>query len=256
MKQRIIVFANQKGGVGKTTTTVNLAAALALTGRRVLLVDMDPQGNASTHLGAKPTKDQLTTYELLLKEAPFKDVVVNAKQNIDILPTDIRLADAEIELPTLHGKDVRLKMALESATDYHYILIDSPPSLGQLTLNALTAAKELMVVVEAEVFAFEAVAHLMKTVGLTQKYCNPDLKLAGVICTNFQGNLNLNKEIYDLINENFGAIAFKTAVRKNVKLGEAPAKKKDIFEFDDSCTGAQDYAALCKELIAMEGRSE
>ncbi|QOX80854.1 ParA family protein (plasmid) [Trichlorobacter lovleyi] len=253
MKQRIIVYANQKGGVGKTTTVANLSAALALTGRRVLLVDMDPQGNASTHLNVKPAENQKSTYDLLLKECPLKDVVVTAKENLDVVPAGVMLANAEAELVVAKGSDSRLKRGLANATNYHYILIDCPPSLGQLTVNAMTAANEVMVVVEAEGFAYEGTAYLLKVVEETRKYCNPLVKITGLICTKFVSTLKLSKDIHERLTQNFGEVMFKTNIRKNVKLAEAAAAKKDIFEYDENCTGAQDYAALCKEIIEQEG---
>lgn len=253
MAQRIIAFANQKGGVGKTTTVVSLAAKMAALGKKVCVVDMDPQGNATTNLGIKGDELEITAYDMLVKNAPLNKVVIKLRENLDVIPANIGLASAEVELATLAGKDVRLKKALAQGSNYDYILIDAPPSLNQLTLNALTAAKEVIVVVQTQVFSFLGLAKLTETIEMVREYTNPDLNMSGVVCTLYREQRNLNRNIAEQLRENFGNVVFKTPIRENVKLAEAPMVGQDIFSYDPTCAGAQDYAALCDEILAIEG---
>lgn len=252
MRQRTIVFANQKGGVGKTTTVVNLAAALAQKKRRVLLVDMDPQANATIGLGIDPENLDLTVHSMMLEDAPLELVAKEVNPHLFVVPSSIHLAGAEIQLPTLPGKDMRLKKALEQAKGFDYILIDAPPSLGQLALNALTAAKEVIVPLQVQVFSYRGLSELIKTIEMVRQYTNPDLTMSGIVCTFYREQRTLNKTIDDQLREKFGERVFQTKIRENIKLAETPLSGCDIFRYDPSSLGAEDYAALCKEIISME----
>lgn len=252
MEQRIIAFANQKGGVGKTTTVINLAAALALKGKRVCLVDMDPQANATVGLGINSDELDLSVYDLMLEDVPLKNVIKKINDNLFVIPSSIGLAGAEVKLPTLAGKDMRLKKALEQAKDFDYILIDAPPSLSQLTLNALTAAKEVIVTLQVQFYSYRGLAELIKTIDMVKQYTNPDLIMSGIVCTFYREQRTLNKSIDDMLRDQFGETVFKTKIRENIKLAETPSVGMDIFSYDPNSLGAQDYSALCKEVIDME----
>ena len=254
MTQRIIAFGAQKGGVGKTTTVVNVAAGLARRGRKVCVCDLDPQANTTKHFGFKPQEFNQSTYDLILKGAALKDLAVEVKENLTLVPSKSELAGAEVDLLNLPGKDGRLKKALIPAKEYDYIILDLAPSLGQLVLNGLTAAKEIIVPVQAHFHSYESLADLIKTIKMVQEYTNSDLEIGGFLVTFFNKQINLSKMIYDLLQENFADKVFKTKINSNIKLAEAAAAGKDIFSYYSNCQGAWDYAALCDEITAMEVR--
>lgn len=253
---RTIAFVNQKGGVGKTTCCANIGAGLALRGRRVLLVDLDPQANLSEGLGVDTSELKETVYDVLTAGTDIHDALLHVKENLDLVPSDIDLAGAEAELISMQGRESRLKSALQHVKGYDYILIDAPPSLGQLTLNAMYAAKELFIPVQTEFYALKGMAKLMSTITEVQKWGNKDLEISGVIGTCFDGRKNLSKEVLDQIIENFKDKVFKTQIRDFVALAEAPAAGQDIFAYDQKSRGAEDYAGLCGEITAMEKKKK
>lgn len=248
---RIICMANQKGGVGKTTTSVNLAAALASRGRRVLLLDMDPQGNASSGIGMKRHEHQnANVYHLLIGEKKAEEVIFKTKvPNLDIAVANSDLVGAEIELVDASRREYRLKEALaEIKKQYHYILIDCPPSLGLLTLNALTAADSFLVPLQCEYYALEGLSQLLNTAGLIKKRLNPELKIEGICLTMFDTRNNLSHQVVAEIQNHFEDKVFKAVIPRNVRLSEAPSHGKSIFEYDDKSVGATKYKELAQEL--------
>lgn len=252
---RVIAFANQKGGVGKTSTVVNVAAGLAKIGKKVCLFDLDPQANATEALGIDPDSLDLTVYDLMLNNADPGDIVKQLNDNLWLIPSNIELAGAEVALANLAGKDSRLKKAIEkvlSVYDFDYVLIDCPPSLGQLTLNGLTAAKEIIVPLQAQFFSYKALSRLIETIETVKQYTNPDIRISGIVCTFYREQRTLNKTIDELLRERFGTTVFKTKISDNIKLAEAPSVGKDIFSYFPNCQGAWDYASLCDEIIKME----
>lgn len=243
----IIAFVNQKGGVAKTTTCLNVGAGLSFCGFKCLLVDLDPQGNLSTSLGLTPGDDDLTTYEVL-KGSDINQAIKPGKY--DVLPTDIRLSGAELELASTAGRDFLLKEALENLkTKYDYILIDCAPSLNILTLMALTASNEIYVPVKADYLGLNGIAQLLETVDLVKKRLNTKLKIGGVILTFYDSRRGLDQEVIESLRKKFGDIVFKTAISNNIKLAEAPSHYKDIFTYAPNCNGAQQYKALVDEII-------
>ena len=252
---RRIALVNQKGGVGKTTSSANIGAGLALLGYRVLLVDLDPQANLSEGLGVDSGELQASVYDVLINGHRPQDVIVNIKDCLDLMPACIDLAGAEAELISLQGRESRLKAALATVGGYDYAIIDAPPSLGQLTLNAMYAAQEIFVPLQTEFYALKGVAKLLDTVREVQKWGNKTLTISGVLGTCYDARKNLNREVVAQMREHFGNQVFSTLIRDNVALAEAPAAGTDIFAYDKSCRGAEDYAALCLEIIAMEGTS-
>lgn len=248
---RIICMANQKGGVGKTTTSVNLAVALAQRGRRVLLLDMDPQGNASSGLGMKRHEHQNSNmYHVLIGEKKFDEVISQTKvQNLDIVVANSDLVGAEIELVDSARREYKLKDATKQIGDkYHYILIDCPPSLGLLTLNALTAADSFLVPLQCEYYALEGLSQLLNTAGLIKKKLNPDLKIEGIVLTMFDTRNNLSHQVVSEIQTHFEDKVFKSIIPRNVRLSEAPSHGKSIFDYDDRSVGATKYRELAQEL--------
>ena len=247
---KIICIANQKGGVGKTTTAVNLAACLAEAGKRTLLADMDPQGNASSGLGVQAGKK--TVYEALLGECPLESVIEKTPQErLFVAPADIRLAGAELELAALPRREYRLRAALEAARQqYDFIIVDCPPSLGLLTINALTAAQSILIPIQCEYYALEGVSALMNTVQRVKKGLNPALEIEGVLLTMLDGRTNLGLQVVAQVKKHFRGRVFATTVPRNVRLGEAPSHGLPIHRYDPRSTGAEAYRALAKEVIA------
>ena len=247
---KIIAITNQKGGVGKTTTAVNLSALVAESGKRVLLVDIDPQGNATSGLGKSDTDDN-TVYEVLLGEAAARDAVVpTGFGGLDLMPTSIELAGAEIELVSVDKREGLLKKALEDIkNDYDYIFIDCPPSLSLLTLNALTAADSVLIPIQCEYYALEGVGQLVNTVKLIRMKLNPDLKVEGILLTMFDGRTNLCAQVVQEVRNHFRDEAFDTMIPRNVRLSEAPSYGMPIHLYDPRCAGAQAYRELAAELI-------
>lgn len=252
---RVIALANQKGGVGKTTSTINLGACLASLGKRVLICDMDPQGNATEGLGLKKNELNKTIYNVLVdhKSDPNLIVVNTAIKNCDILPSNIDLAAAEIELVQAHMREFRLKMALEKIRNtYDYILIDCPPSLGILTTNSLVAASEIFVPVDASFYALAGLDAFTDTVQIVKDLMNPHLAITGAIVTMYDSREKLAAEVFSAVKNFFGATAFDTVVRRNVKVREAPGFGQPINMYDPKSAGAEDYLSLAKEVIARE----
>lgn len=246
----IIAFVNQKGGVAKTTTCLNVGAGLSFCGFKCLLIDLDPQGNLSTSSGLTPGENDLTTYEVL-KGSDINLAIKPGKY--DVLPTDIRLSGAELELASTAGRDFLLKEALGNLKKkYDYILIDCAPSLNILTLMALTACNKIYVPVKADFLGLNGISQLLDTIELVKKRLNPELSIGGVILTFYDSRRGLDKEVVESLKEKFGDIVFKTAISNNIKLAEAPSFYKDIFSYAPNSNGAQQYKALVDEIIKHE----
>ncbi|MFU8812468.1 MAG: ParA family protein [Balneolaceae bacterium] len=245
---RTIAFTNQKGGVGKTTTTINTGAGLSKFGYKVLLVDMDPQANLTYSLKVHSQRLEKNVYHVLRGELGVRDIVMHHKE-FDILPASIDLSGAEMELINEPAREFILRDALaEVQNDYDYILIDCPPNLGILTLNAFTASNELVIVLQSEYLALHGLSKLMDMIKIVQKRLNPNLKVEGIVCTLYDGRKNLNREVVSHIRDHFGSKVFKTLIRDNVALAEAPSHHKTIFEYDSESYGAQDYLEFAKEI--------
>lgn len=250
---KTICIANQKGGVGKTTTTVNLSAALALSGYRVLVIDMDPQGNASSGLGIKKHEAQdANIYHVLIGEKTIQEVVLRSPTaNLSVATANPDLVGAEIELVDMPQREFRLKAAIAAVSSlYDYILIDCPPSLGLLTLNSLAAASSFLVPLQCEYYALEGLSQLLNTAGLVKKSINPSLHIEGILLTMFDKRNNLGHQVVDEIREHFKDKVFQAVIPRNVRLSEAPSHGQSIFGYDPKSIGALMYAELAKELIA------
>ncbi|WP_096156176.1 MULTISPECIES: ParA family protein [Bacillus] len=248
---RIIAIANQKGGVGKTTTSVNLGACLAYIGKKVLLVDVDPQGNASSGVGVDKAEVNQCIYDILVEDVPAKDVIIPTKvENLMIIPATIQLAGAEIELVPTISREVRLKRALDSVKDqYDYVIIDCPPSLGLLTINALTASDAVVIPVQCEYYALEGLSQLLNTVRLVQKHLNTDLMIDGVLLTMLDARTNLGIQVIDEVKKYFQDKVYGTIIPRNVRLSEAPSHGEPIIIYDPKSRGAEVYLDLAKEVI-------
>lgn len=254
---RIIAFTNQKGGVGKTTSAVNLAACLAHSGKRALLIDLDPQANASIHLGFDIHAPGKSVYDVLTSKLPFCEVVrQSGRENLDIAPSHIDLSGVEVELASEVGRETILRDSLSDflagRSLYDYIIIDCPPSLGLLSLNALTTASEVFIPVHAEFFALQGMGKLLEVISLVRRRLNQTLEVTGIIATRFDSRKSLSKEVIDQIRKYFKEKLFSTFIRDNIRLAEAPGYGKTILEYDPNCHGAQDYLALAKEVIGRE----
>jgi chromosome partitioning protein len=251
----IVGIANQKGGVGKTTTTVSLAAALAQAGVRTLVVDLDPQGNATTGLGLRAEEGDPSTYGVLVEDVPILDAVQRtAVDRLEVLPSSLDLAGAEVELVPAFSRELRLRRALESLDDrYDVVLIDCPPSLGLLTINALVAADQVLVPIQCEYYALEGLGQLMRTVQLVGDNLNRELELGGVVLTMFDGRTNLSQQVVDEVRAYFGDQAYHTVIPRTVRLSEAPSFGQPITVFDPSSRGALAYQRLANEFIERLG---
>ncbi len=249
---KTIAITNQKGGVGKTTTSVNLSAAMGAQGMRVLLVDIDPQGNSTGGLGVNKRQVELSSYDLLLGNVPAQDIVIHtAFQSLDVIPANIQLAGAEIELVELERRESNLKNALLPIADqYDYIFIDCPPSLGIITLNALCAADTLLVPIQCEYYALEGLSQLMVTVKSVKKLYNETLELEGVLLTMYDGRLNLTQQVVGEVKRFFPRKVFSTVIPRTVRLSEAPSFGQPILYFDRNSKGALAYTNLALELIS------
>ncbi len=244
---------NQKGGVGKSTTTVNLGASLALLGNRVLLVDSDPQGNTTSGLGIDKRGLQHDVYSILLGDVSVDDVIVSTGvDKLDLVPATMQLAGAEIDLVSTMARETRLRRALQPVLGtYEYVLIDCPPSLGLLTLNALTAATEALIPVQAEYYALEGLSQLTAVIERIREALNPELRISGVLVTMFDGRTRLATDVLDEVNAHFPSQVFRTQIPRNVRLSEAPSFGKPAAVFDLKSRGAQAYLALAREVVAQ-----
>lgn len=250
---KTIAICNQKGGTGKTTTAVNLAACLADLGKRVLLVDLDPQGNASSGIGINKSELEFSVYEIILNKKSVSEVVVNSiVRNVDVLPCNINLTGAEIELVGALSRETRLRRALEPVKDqYDYILVDSPPSLGLLTLNSLVAAQSILIPIQCEFYALEGVSQLLNTINLVKDGLNPALHIEGVLLTMADFRTNLTNEVIKEIQSYFKDKVYKTIIPRNIKLSEAPSYGKPINMYDSASIGAKKYKELAYEFIGQ-----
>ena len=250
---RLLAIANQKGGVGKTTTAINLATALSAVGQRVLLIDLDPQGNASTGLGIRRSLIRTSIYDVLFEEADVVQAAVETKvPRLFVVPSSIHLSGAEIELVTADNREFRLKKALQRPMPYDYVIIDCPPSLNLLTLNALIAVQSVIVPLQCEFYALEGLSHLTKTVERVRKTFNPELDIHGVVLTMYDRRNNLAAMVENDVRSHFGDKVYQTVIPRNVRLSEAPSYGLPAIVYDMKCSGAQAYIRLAREMIKRE----
>ncbi len=245
-------IANQKGGVGKTTTAINLSACLAEAGKKVLVIDLDPQGNTTSGLGIDKESLENTVYDLILDECSIKESMNKVEEipGLTVIPSDVDLAGAEVELLDVDGKEYILKNAVDYVKqDYDYIIIDCPPSLNMLTINAMTTAESILVPIQCEYYALEGISQLITTIDLVKKRLNNKLKINGVVFTMYDARTNLSSEVVDTVKENLNATVYKTIIPRNVRLAEAPSHGLPINLYDSKSAGAESYRNLAKEII-------
>ncbi|HCS73172.1 MAG TPA: sporulation initiation inhibitor Soj [Clostridiales bacterium] len=247
----IIAIANQKGGVGKTTTNVNLSACLAALGKKVLTIDIDPQGNTTSGLGIDKNKADKSIYDIIINGVPVREAIIHTEYDkLDIIVSKIELAGAEIELVPMMARETILKKALEEIrNDYDYIFIDCPPSLGLITINSLTAADRLLVPIQCEYYALEGLTQLLSTFELVKKNLNPKLEIVGVVLTMFDSRTNLAIQVVDEVKKHFRNKVYTTIIPRNVRLGEAPSHGVPVIVYDPKCAGSEAYMDLAQEII-------
>lgn len=254
MGKAIAIF-NQKGGVGKTTTNINLAACLAMKGKRVLILDIDPQGNTTSGVGISKRELDVTTHEILIEDDhhPGEAVVPTGIENLEIMPASVQLAGAEVELINIAGREKRLKMAIDVLKpDYDYIFIDCPPSLGILTINALTAVDSVLIPIQCEFYALEGVSQLMSTIEIVRSNMNPELEIEGVILSMFDGRTNLSVQVVEEVKKYFKDKVYTTVIPRNVRLAEAPSHGMPVIQYDPKSAGAQAYMEFADEFLENE----
>jgi chromosome partitioning protein len=248
---KIVVIANQKGGVGKTTTAINLASSLAVMEKRILIIDIDPQANASSGLGLDIANIDKTIYDVLLERIPYKEAIQKTfLEYLDILPASQDLVGAEIEMVNMMSRETRLRKVIKNAKkEYDFIFIDCPPSLNLLTVNSFTAGDSVLIPIQCEYFALEGLTQLLNTIRLIQKNLNPQLDLEGILLTMYDSRLNLSKMVEEEVRKYFGDKVYKTIISRNVRLGEAPSYGQPIISFDIHSSGAMNYMKLAEEFI-------
>lgn len=253
---KTIAIVNQKGGVGKTTTAVNLAAAMGLQKQKVLMVDIDPQGNCTSGFGIEKQSLEVSSYDILIDQEPAKNAILTTKfRNVDLLPASMDLAGAELELVEIPERQTRLKKALATVKeDYDYILLDCPPSLGLITLNALTASDTFLVPIQCEYYALEGLSQLLNTVKTIKRLYNPSIDLEGVVLTMFDNRLNLTQQVVAEVKKYFPNKVFETAIPRNVRLSEAPSFGMPVLYYDRGSRGSMAYIALARELIKKNAK--
>jgi len=255
---RIIAVANQKGGVGKTTTAINLGTALAAVGRRVLLIDLDPQGNASTGLGLNRQDRERGSYELTIGSIPLRDAVRNSKvPGLSVVPASVELSGAELELVDAPNREFRLRSALltPDATAFDVILIDCPPALGLLTLNALVSADSVLVPLQCEFYALEGLSHLLRTIERVRRALNPRLEIQGIVLTMFDRRNKLSEQVAQDVRDHLGHQVYETIIPRNVRVSEAPSHGKPVLLYDLNCAGSRAYVHLASEILKREQRA-
>ena len=253
---RVIAVANQKGGVGKTTTAINLATALAACKQKVLLVDLDPQGNASTGVGLERAQRDKNIYHVVIEGRPMAEAIVETKvPGMSIVPASVDLSGAEVEMVNLDDRENRLRRALVSQLDsYDFILIDCPPALGFLTINALVAAEAVLVPLQAEFYALEGLSHLLRTIDRIRRRFNPELEIQGIVLTMYDGRNNLCNLVAADARANLGEVVYKTVIPRNVRVSEAPSHGKPVLLYDVGCAGSRAYINLAREILVREDR--
>ena len=255
MGKAIAIF-NQKGGVGKTTTNINLAACLAAKGKKILILDIDPQGNTTSGVGISKRGLKVTTHEILIEDTyrPEEAIIPTGIKNLDIMPASVQLAGAEVELIQIAGREKRLKKAIDQVKpNYDYIFVDCPPSLGLLTINSLTAVDSVLIPIQCEFYALEGVSQLMSTIEIVKKNSNPDLQIEGVILSMFDGRANLSIQVVEEVKKYFKEKVYTTVIPRNVRLAEAPSHGMPVIQYDPKSAGARAYKEFAEEFLSNEG---